>query len=396
MRHDGGLRCAGPPYGIQALTIRFGIAGLGTAGLAFIPPLLARDDASLVAVSDPDPNATTPPGVTAYSSLESMLSHPGLDAVIIATPTTLHAEHAMSAFAAGKHVILEKPIATNLAEAQSILSAANRAGKSLLIGHSHSFDLPVQQMRAIIASGRLGRVRMIQTSAYTDWMYRPRRPDELIASQGGGVVMRQGAHQFDILRLLGGGDLVEVTAQTFDWDPNRPGIGAHHAFLRFASGATASALYSGYGGLGMAELTQGIGEWGVVEPPTVPSQRVAPSDVATAKRRRANASDKMRGAFQPHFGLTVVTCERGDIRQSPHGLIVYSPAGREEIELPAGQIPHAMLLDEFIDSLAGRRAMLHDGRWGLANLEVCLAVVQSAELAAPVQLMHQYALGEMP
>ena len=90
----------------------------------------------------------------------------------------------------------------------------------------------------------------------------------------------------------------------------------------------------------------------------------------------------------------MVSGERGDIRQSPQGLIVYSPEGREEIALPSGQIPHAMLLDEFIDGLAGRRTMLHDGRWGLANLEVCLAVMQSAEIGAPVRLVHQYALEE--
>jgi len=374
------------------MTLRFGIAGLGTAGLAFIPPLLARPDARLVAVADPDPNAAIPPDIAAYPSLKEMLKHDGLDAVIIATPTPLHCAHATAALAAGMHVILEKPMAANLAEAEMIQRVARTAHRALLIGHSHSFDLPVQRMRAIIASGRLGKVRMIQTAAYTDWMYRPRRADELIASQGGGVVMRQGAHQFDIIRLLGGGDLVEVTAQTFDWDPNRPGIGAHQAFLRFASGVTATALYNGYGGLGMAELTQGVGEWGFAEPPTVPSLRIPPADVADAKRRRAKASDKSQAPFQPHFGLTVVSCERGDIRQSPQGLIVYSPEGREDIALPSGQIPHAMLLDEFMDSLAGRRAMLHDGRWGVANLEVCLAVMQSAERGAPVRLVHQYAL----
>ena len=374
------------------MTLRFGIAGLGTAGLAFIPPLLARPDARLVAVADPDPNAAISPDIAAYPSLKEMLKHDGLDAVIIATPTPLHCAHATAALAAGMHVILEKPMAANLAEAEMIQRTARAARRALLIGHSHSFDLPVQRMRAIIASGRLGKVRMIQTAAYTDWMYRPRRADELIAHQGGGVVMRQGAHQFDIIRLLGGGDLVEVTAQTFDWDPNRPGIGAHQAFLRFASGTTATALYNGYGGLGMAELTLGIGEWGFAEPQTVPSLRIPPTDVAAAKRSRAKASDKSQAPFQPHFGLTVVSCERGDIRQSPQGLIVYSPEGREEIALPSGQIPHAMLLDEFIDSLAGRRAMLHDGRWGLANLEVCLAVMQSAEIGAPVRLVHQYAL----
>jgi phthalate 4,5-cis-dihydrodiol dehydrogenase len=372
--------------------LKFGIAGLGTAGLAFIPPLRARDDAELVAVADPDAAVAGQYGVAAYPALEAMLDHPGLDAVIVATPTMLHTRHAIAALEAGKHVVLEKPMATDLGDAQAILHAAGRCGRALLIGHSHSFDLPVQRMRAIIASGVLGRVRMIHSWAFTDWMYRPRRPDELDARQGGGVVMRQGAHQFDIIRLLGGGDLESVTAQTFDWDPARHGLGAHTALLRFASGAVASAVYNGYGGLGMAELTQGIGEWGFAEPPTVPSQRIPPSDVAAAKRSRANASDKSQAPFQPHFGQTVVSCERGDIRQSPNGLIVYSPAGREEIALPAGQIPHAMLLGEFLDGISGRRALLHDGRWGLANLEVCLAVVQSAKSGETVRLRHQYAL----
>ena len=67
-------------------------------------------------------------------------------------------------------------------------------------------------MREIVASGALGRVRMIHTWNFTDWMARPRRAAELDVGQGGGVTYRQGAHQIDILRLIGGG-LVQERAR---------------------------------------------------------------------------------------------------------------------------------------------------------------------------------------
>ena len=63
---------------------------------------------------------------------------------------------------------------------------------------------------------------MIHTWNFTDWMTRPRRPDELDVAQGGGVTYRQGAHQFDIIRLIGGGLVKSVRATTFDWDPKPP------------------------------------------------------------------------------------------------------------------------------------------------------------------------------
>ncbi len=376
--------------------IRIGIAGLGVAGLAFIPPVLSNPMLALVALAEPDSTVCAAlgaqHGAACYPDLAAMLAHPGLDAVVIATPTTQHAAQAQAAFASGKHVVLEKPMATDLADALAIVQAARAAERVLVVGHSHSFDLPIQRMRSLIDGGTLGRVRMIHTWCYSDWIYRPRRPDELQVETGGGVTLRQGAHQFDIIRLLAGGALRRVQARVFDWDPARAAIGAHTAFLEFENGAVATAVYNGYGGMASSELTAGITEWGFSEPVATPSARVAPSDVGRAKRRRANASDKSAAPFQPHFGLTVVSCERGDIRQSPQGLIVYSAAGREEIALPAGQIPHALLLAEFQDAVLGVRPALHDGRWGLANLECCLAALRSAAIGEAVTLQHQLAL----
>lgn len=375
--------------------VRIGIAGLGTAGLAFIPAIKAHPGLSLVAIAEPDvtvgADLAALHAAVAYPGLDAMLAHPGLDAVIIATPTPDHADHALACFAAGKHVVLEKPMATNLADGIAIVEAAERAERVLIVGHSHSFDLPIRRMREIIAGGTLGRVRMIHTWCFSDWIYRPRRPDELRVQSGGGVTLRQGSHQFDIIRLLGGGDLRSVRAHIFNWDPARDAIGAHSAALEFADGTVATAIYNGYGGLSSAELTQGVTEWGFSEPVTTPSKRVAPANVAWAKRQRAKASDKSDAPFQPHFGLTVVSCERGDIRQSPSGLIVYSAAGREEIPLPQSAIPHALVMGEFHDAVGGHPS-LHDGRWGLANLETCLAAVHSAEIGAVVELRHQVRL----
>ena len=115
----------------------------------------------------------------------------------------MHAEHAISAARHGKHVLVEKPMALTLDDCTQMIDAAARAGVQLVVGHSHSFDAPIRRTREIIASGTFGAVRMIQALYYTDFLYRPRRPEELDTTRGGGVVWSQAAHQVDIVRLLG-------------------------------------------------------------------------------------------------------------------------------------------------------------------------------------------------
>ncbi len=379
--------------------IRVGIAGLGTAGLAFIPAIKADPRFVLAALAEPDEEIRVRlaqlHGVAGVAGIEALAADPALDAVIIATPTPLHMPHASLALEAGKHVILEKPMATNLDDALAMAALAKCQDLVLIIGHSHSFDLPVKRMREIIAGGRFGRARMINSWNFTDWVYRPRRPDELDWAQGGGVTLRQGSHQFDIIRLLGGGALKTVRAQIFDWDAARPVIGAHSAFFEFSGGLTATAVYSGYGGLPGSELISGVSEWGYPDNAPSPSARLAPANVAQAKRRVAGASDKSNPAYQAHFGLTVVNCEGGDIRQSPDGLLLYSPAGREEIALDPMMTPHRLVIEEFADAVLGVTPALHDGAWGVANLETCLAVIEAGRSGETVGLRHQVDLGEM-
>jgi phthalate 4,5-cis-dihydrodiol dehydrogenase len=287
-------------------------------------------------------------------------------------------------------------MAIRVDQGQAMIEAADRAGVVLLVGHSHSYDLPIKTMQEIVAGGALGRVRMIHTWNFTDWIYRPRRPDELDISLGGGVTFRQGSHQFDIIRLLGGGLVKSVHATTFDWDVARRSIGAHTVFMQFADGAAATAVYNGYGYFSTMELIEDVTEWGFTEPieKRAPVMRTGAgaADELAAKRRRAGSAIPTSAPHQPHFGLTLVSCERGDIRQSPDGLFVYSDKGRDTVALSTERSPRDLVLDEFAAAIAGKAPPIHDGRWGLANLEICLAAIESSKSGKAIELVHQIPL----
>ena len=379
--------------------LRIGVAGMGAAGIAFVPALRKHPGFDWAAFAEPGDEmrrkCSDLHGVRGYASLTEMLRHPGLDAVLVATPTDLHARQVLEATAAGKHVLVEKPMAVGLQDARVMVEAAERAGVTLMVGHSHSHDLPVRRMRELIASGELGAVRMANTWCYSDWMHRPRRPAEFDVGQGGGVTFRQGSHQFDVLRLLCGGRARSVRARTFDWNPERRSIGAHSVWIDFEDGAAATAIYNGYGGFPISELTGHISEWGFEEMPGTSAKRPppasSPEEELRAKQARAFTAIPGDAPFQPTFGLTLVSCERGDIRQSPGGLLVYADGQRSEIILPTDRAPRELVLDEFHDAIRGTAPATHDGRWGLANLEICLAAIASSESGREVMLSEQTA-----
>ena len=236
---------------------------------------------------------------------------------------------------------------------------------------------------------------MVNSWYFTDWVYRPRRADELDVTKGGGVTFRQGSHQFDIIRLLCGGKARSVRAKTFDWDARRRTIGAHIAYLDFEDGAAATAVYNGYGHFSSMDLCFDISEWGLHQPPQTrkparhAASHVLPEDELRAKQDRASNAIPSSAPYQPFFGLTLVSCERGDIRQSPRGLFVYSHDGCDEIELPTDRSPRDLVLAEFHGAITRTAPALHDGRWGLANLEVCTAAIASSQSGRDVLLHDQ-------
>src|SRR4029079_15272846 len=154
--------------------------------------------------------------------------------------------HAILAAEHGKHIILEKPMALTLDDCDAIIAAAERRKVHLIVGHTHAFDPAVRLMREIIVRGELGRLGLIHSFNYTNYLYRPRRPEELDTDQGGGILFNQVPHQIDTARLLAGGIVRSVRANTTALAPARPTEASCAALLQFDNGAAASLVYSGY------------------------------------------------------------------------------------------------------------------------------------------------------
>ena len=388
--------------------LRFSIAGLGSAGSAMLQAVVKNPDFILAAVVDKDASVLAQfgrdfPATKIFDSVEAMADSDAVDVIFVATPTHLHSTHVRAAIRGGKHVVTEKPMATSFEDAIAMIEAAEQANIVFMVGHSFSYETPIKEMRGLVRSGRLGDLKMLHNWYYTDWIYRPRIAEELDTSLGGGVVLRQGSHQFDILRLIGGGLVRSIRAMTGRWDAARPADGAHTVFMEFEDGVVASAVYSGYDRFRTAELGFAFGERGRgVDLSDYGAARKAlrrSGDEAELKRDNRYGGSSPRGGSQPpsgqpFYGLTMVSCEFGDIRQSPDGLLVYGPDSKEDVPLVKGISGRDNILTELRAAIVDGKPPLHDGRWGLANLEVCLAVLRSAAERKEIYLSHQKAVND--
>ncbi len=334
-----------------------------------------------------------------YRSVAAMCASGEIDAVWIATPNVSHAEHTVLAAEHRKHVIVEKPMAVTLDEADCMIAAADRNGVKLVQGHSKIYSPAIQKIREIVRSGRLGRVIQINTWNSNDWLQRPRLASEVDTRIGGGVCFRQGPHQVDIVRYLGGGKVGSVRATAGRADGHFATEGDYMAFLEFEDRTPATLAFNGYGYFDVAELTWGIGEGGkrIRDPAAkIARPRLAgpvDQDFKYGNPRTTEADAVRERAGQSFFGLTIVACERGAIRQSPQGIFVYTEAGREEIPC-AVDAGRAAELRELHQAVAQDRAPFPDGRWGKATLEVCLAMLQSSQERREIALAHQVACAE--
>jgi len=403
---------APPTDGKRTRTLRIGLIGIGVGAAEILPAMDAMEELDLVAGADVVPATRERfqqrfPEAKVYDSADKLVADPEVEAVWIATPNRFHGPHTILAAQHGKHVVVEKPMAISLQEAEQMVETAEKNQVKLLAGHTQSFSMPIRTMRKIILSGQLGQLRAIHIMAYSDWMLRPRTADELDITQGGGIPYRQGPHQIDTVRMLGGGKLRSVRAMTGQWMPERSIPGYYTAYLEFEDGTPCTILHNGYGYFLANELVP----WGTTSHRYTLEERV---EVRKSLRRGTRNEDQDKqdlriggrleqDTFQrtgprkwlpTDLGVVVVSCDRGDMRHSGTGVWVYDDEGLREVDLSeergAGQ--RRAELHELYEAVVLDKPVFHDGRWGMATLEVCLALMQSAKERKEIMLTHQVAV----
>jgi UDP-N-acetyl-2-amino-2-deoxyglucuronate dehydrogenase len=254
-------------------------------------------------------------GGRAYCDADELLADPAVQAVIICTPHPLHAAQAIAAAQAGKHVLVEKPMALTVADCDRMIEAADAAGVKLGVVSQRRFYEPVQRVKQAIAAGKIG-APILGTVVVLGW-----RGPEYYAmdawrgtweGEGGGILVNQVVHQLDLFQWFMG-DVAELFGY---WDNlNHPYIKVDDtavAVLRFKNGALGNIVVSnsqnpglyarihvhGHNGATVGVQTDGgsvffVGQTGQVEPPmndvwTVPGEE--------AKLAEWQAEDRARGA----------------------------------------------------------------------------------------------------
>ena len=398
-----------------AAALGVGIIGLGGAAIGMISKFARNSHYKIAAAADIDAEILERfhqdhPAAETYSSAEDLCGSPSVDLVYIATPNRFHSEHAQMALEGKKHVLIEKPMTITLEDADAMIDLAERSGVLLGVNVKHSFEPRVLKVRDMAKTGELGQLRMMHSWRYQDWLYRPRTPEELTPEWGGGILWRQGPHQFDILRTMGGGLVKNLRGMAQTWDPARHVPGAHVAFLDFEDGAVATAVYSGYDHFETRELVYGTGPEGQTIDPAVYAQarrelRSHGDSVeweTEAARSERYGGDRMRESTPSPVqqsggwilgGPLVVSFDKGDVRLSPGGLLVYGDEKQWEIPLVTrGVDGRDGRLQTYYEAIAHDRPLPADGRWGKATLEVLLAVEESGRERREMELSHQAAL----
>jgi phthalate 4,5-cis-dihydrodiol dehydrogenase len=385
--------------------LRIGVIGLGIAGAAMIPAIRAHAGFVLAGVADTNPELrrrfALEDSCVISESAADLIARSDIDAIYVATPHQMHRDQAVSAANSGKHVIVEKPMALSLEDCDEMIEAARRNKTALVVGHTHGFNPAIKVIREIIDGGEVGRISMVALWNYTDFLYRPRRREELDTSAGGGIIFNQIPHQVDIIRTLNPNDVLSVRASTAVLDPARPTEGSCTALLTFANGGSASLVYSGYDRFDSDELHDWVGELGQ------PKRRdrhgatrralgsLDDREEASARAQRygygagfkynADAGEQWR---QPHFGTLIVSCEHADIRPTADAVMLYGQEGSRSITIPesSGVPGRAEVLDELYHAAVDGLPPLHGGTFARCTLQVCLAILKSAQTNAEVIL----------
>jgi UDP-N-acetyl-2-amino-2-deoxyglucuronate dehydrogenase len=340
------------------------IASTHAEAIAAIP------GAQLVAVTDVVPERARQfaggHGCAAEPSLDALLARDDIDVVSVCVPSGLHAEVGVQVAAAGKHLVVEKPIDVSLVAADRLLDAVDAAGVAMTVISQHRFDPGLVELRSLIDDGALGRLVLGEASTkwYRSQGYYDSGPWRGTWTLDGGSLMNQGIHYVDLLRWTMG-PVIEVSAVYATEDHKIEVEDTALAVLRFISGAVGTIVSSTAVFPGFAQRLEVSGTGGTVV--------VEDGEIV----RSAFTSDS------PDPGL--------------RGTRLPQPAAAEGAAANAaalGVASHAAQIADLLRAVEQGREPSVTGRNGREVLEVVLAVYQSAREGRPVVLLDATQAGQ--
>lgn len=221
--------------------IGYGIVGLGRAGWDIhIKALRDRKDAKIAAVVDPLPErrqqAIDEFGCQAYEKLSDMLKQKDVEVAVIATPSVMHGPDTIQCLKAGKHVVVEKPMAMSVAEADRMIRTARQARRRLFVHQNYRFFPEFIHLQEVVSSGKIGKLYHVRNylshfSRRNDW--------QTLARNGGGVLNNTCPHFLDMLLQLLGAPVVQVMGDLQRIASSGDVEDHVKAFIRAANGVTA-------------------------------------------------------------------------------------------------------------------------------------------------------------
>jgi UDP-N-acetyl-2-amino-2-deoxyglucuronate dehydrogenase len=238
----GGAGGGAPGRGNVTAPIRIGLVGCGAISTQHLEAISAIPDLRLVGVLDASAERARAVGerwdVPWFVSLDDLLESDGLDVVTIMTPSGLHAEQALAVLRSGRHVVVEKPIALAVADADAVVREGRDRGLAVAAISQRRFEPVVRALKAAAAGGALGRLVLVIVEGL---YYRPQSYYDSAAWRGtraldGGVLMNQAIHQVDLLRWVGG-PVASVTAHLATLGHAMEAEDTASVSLRFAGGA---------------------------------------------------------------------------------------------------------------------------------------------------------------
>jgi predicted dehydrogenase len=339
--------------------IKFGVVGCGRIAKRHLDLLGGGqiDGAELVAICDIEPERLEASrqrhNVAAYGSLDAMLADPQVEVVTVLTPSGMHAEHAIAAANAGKHVVVEKPMALRLEDADAMIAACDRARVKLFVVKQNRLNVPVVKAREALDAGRFGKLVLgtVRVRWRRDQSYYDQDSWRGTWAQDGGVLANQASHHVDLLEYFMG-DVVSVHARASRTLVDIEAEDTAIATLQFANGA-----------LGIVEATNAC----------------RPRDLEGSLSILGEGGTVVIGGFAVN---KMVTWEFADPQPGDEQVLANFSVNPPNVY----GYGHQAYYEHVVDCLRNDTAALVDGLEGRRSLELITALYESIETGLDVPL----------